>query len=49
MTINLYALTNDKARLCVKTAQFRNDKRMADIVLGAWEQEGFVVNKVIED
>ncbi|MDO5633190.1 MAG: hypothetical protein Q4G22_15355 [Paracoccus sp. (in: a-proteobacteria)] len=49
MTITLTALTNDRARLIVKTARFENDERMADIVLGHWEAEGFTVLKREED
>lgn len=45
MTITITALTNDRAQLIVKKAVFHNDERMADIVLGAWEAEGFKVLK----
>ena len=45
MTIYLTALTNDRARLIAKEARFSNDERMADIVMGAWEAQGFIVVK----
>ena len=49
MTITITALTNDRARLIAKQATFLNDERMADIVLGAWEAEGFKVLKRSDD
>lgn len=49
MTITITALTNDRAKLIVKKACFQNDERMADIVMGAWESEGFYVLKHEED
>lgn len=45
MTIFLTALTNDNAKLIVKQARFCNDERTADIVMGMWESEGFIVIK----
>ena len=45
MTITITALTNDRAQLIVKKACFQNDERMADVVLGIWEQEGYKVIK----
>lgn len=45
MTFKITALTNNRARLIAKSATFFNDERMADIVLGAWEAEGFIVIK----
>lgn len=49
MTITITALTNDRAQLIVKKATFHGDERMADIVLGAWEAEGFKVTKREEE
>lgn len=49
MTITITALTNDRAQLIVKKATFQNDERMADIVMGAWEAEGFKILKHEED
>ena len=45
MNITITALTNDRAQLIVKKATFQNDERMADIVMGAWQLEGFKVLK----
>lgn len=43
MTYHIYALTNDKARLIVKTAQVTNDENMAHIIIETWEAEGYIV------
>ena len=48
MTITITALTNDRARLIEKKATFQNDERMADVTLGIWEKEGFIVIKAEE-
>lgn len=45
MYITITALTNDRAQLIVKKATFEHDERMAEIVMGAWEAEGFKVLK----
>lgn len=43
MTYNIYALTNDKARLIVKTARVTHDENMAHIIIEQWESEGYIV------
>jgi len=49
MTITITALTNDRARLIVKRAQFDHCIKTADMVQAAWEAEGYIVLRSEED
>lgn len=48
MTIFLYALSNDRARLCHRQASVTCAKT-ADPLEAAWKAEGFVVNRTEEN
>lgn len=48
MTFFLYALSNDRARLCHKQASVTCAKT-ADIIEAAWKAEGFIVNRTVEN
>jgi hypothetical protein len=48
MTISLYALSNDRARLCHKRASVSCAKT-ADMIEAAWMAEGFIVNRTLEN
>lgn len=48
MTIYLYALSNDRARLCHKQASV-SCATTADMIEAAWKAEGFIVNRVVEN
>jgi len=48
-TVNLYALTNDRARLEVKSATVRNDPELARLIARTWEAEGFRVVVIPQD
>ncbi len=43
MTYYVTALTNNKARLIVKKAQFTNDVDSADMIADLWADQGFSV------
>ena len=43
MTTTVYALTNDRARLCEKKAVFCNDPETAGDVAAMWKAQGFLV------
>lgn len=44
MTSTVFALTNDKARICEKKAVFYNDPETAGDVAAMWKAQGFLVN-----
>ena len=44
----LYALKNDKSRLCMKHATL-SDRETADMVEAAWKAQGFIVNREEEE
>ncbi len=48
MTIFLYALSNDCARLCHKQASV-SCAVTADMIEAAWKAEGFIVNRTVEN
>ncbi|KPQ16708.1 MAG: hypothetical protein HLUCCO18_07600 [Rhodobacteraceae bacterium HLUCCO18] len=48
MTIHLYALSNDRARLCHKQASV-SCAETADMIEASWKAAGFIVNRVSED
>ena len=43
MTHYITALTNDKAKLIVKKAEFTNDEASADMIADLWAAQGFFV------
>ena len=49
MTITLYALTNDRARLNVKRVVINNDPVLAETITGIWTGEGYIVTREQED
>lgn len=44
----LYALKNDKSRLCMKHATL-SDRETADLVEASWKAQGFIVNREVEN
>lgn len=44
----LYALKNDKSRLCMKQATL-SDRETADLVEATWKAQGFIVNREEEN
>jgi len=48
MTIYLYALKNDKSRLCMKKATF-SEVETANLIHNLWELQGFIVNREVEN
>ena len=48
MSYRVFALTNDKARLCVHRLE-TSDEVAAEFVAHHWEECGFIVNREVEE
>ncbi len=48
MTIHLYALSNDRARLCHKQATV-SCAETADMIEATWKAAGFIINRRSEN